>query len=175
MIQRALVLALTLALLACAPRTAPTVAVVPFASPELSSGVRAGHVAITGQPTPAALRALAAEGFTTVVSLRDVAELDWDEQAVVDSLGMRFVRIPVPLPLEPITTAQVAALDQVLRTGDGPVLLHCAAGVRAAVLWARWMETAHGADPAVTLPQVERAGIRLPESAVARMLGNPGR
>lgn len=163
---------LLLALLpACAQRAAPLPDLVPFATPGIEHAARAGAIVLGGQPSPAALRRLADSGFRTIVSTRAATELDWDEEAAVEALGMRFVRIPIPLPLTPVTPEQVEALDRVLAAERGPVFLHCAAGIRAAVLWAVWRREAHAVDPAATLRQVEEAGLPLSPGAVRRLLG----
>src|SRR5207247_7849238 len=54
---------------------------------------------VTGQPTERALRALKAQGVTTVVNLRTPEEMTrnvpFDEAALVASLGMQYVYLPV--------------------------------------------------------------------------------
>jgi len=170
--MKRLSLFLAVALLsACGDRSATVPDLVPFDAPGFPQGAQSGDVVLGGQPTPGALRALADRGYTTIVSTRTAAELDWDERAVVESLGMRFVRIPIPLPATPVGAAQVAALDRVLAAPDGPVLLHCAGGTRAAVLWAVWRSRAHGVDAAVTLQQAEQAGMKLVQPVVGQLLG----
>jgi uncharacterized protein (TIGR01244 family) len=159
---------------ACGDRTVAVPDLVPFVVPGFAHGARSGDVVLGGQPTPGVLRAFADSGYATIVSTRTGEELDWDERAVVESLGMRFVRIPIPLPVTPITAAQVAALDSVLAAPGGPVLLHCAGGTRAAVLWAVWRSQTYGVDAAVTLHQAEQAGMKLVQPVVGQLFGAGG-
>jgi uncharacterized protein (TIGR01244 family) len=174
MLRSSLLLAIAL-LGACGDRTAAVPELVPFTAPGFAHCAQAGDLVIGGQPAPGALRQLAERGFATIVSTRTADELDWDEQAVVESLGMRFVRIPVPLPVAPVTPQQVAALDSVLTTDGGPIFLHCAVGTRAAVLWAVWLSETHGTDPTATLERAKQAGVRLVQPAVVTMLRSDSR
>ena len=53
---------------------------------------------IGGQPTEKALRELRAKGVTTVVNLRmpeEMAQVGFDEAALVKELGMKYVHIPM--------------------------------------------------------------------------------
>src|SRR5436305_1813612 len=53
---------------------------------------------IAGQPTEKALRELRAKGVTTVVNLRmpeEMAQIGFDEAALVKELGMTYVYIPM--------------------------------------------------------------------------------
>ncbi len=108
----------------------------------------------SAQPSQAQLQALADAGVKHIVSLRPVSELDWDEQAVVESLGMTFHRVPVDVP-NGINQNNAESLSQVLANiGDESALLHCASGNRVGAMVA----LKHGADTgdietAVTLGQ----------------------
>lgn len=92
---------------------------------------------VSGQPSKADLVALAERGVTTVVCMRsdeEMAELEFDEPAAVEALGMTYVHIPMGRDhgYEP---HQVARLNAVLDSTDGPVYLHCGSGYRARQLW----------------------------------------
>src|SRR5262245_48922657 len=53
---------------------------------------------IGGQPTEKALRDLKAKGVTTVVNLRmpeEMAQIGFDEAALIKTLGMNYVHIPM--------------------------------------------------------------------------------
>jgi uncharacterized protein (TIGR01244 family) len=89
-----------------------------------------------GQPTTEDLELLRARGVTTVVSLRSEAEeVDFDEAAKAEELGMSFIRIPVSTSqgLDP-ATAQY--LRQRLDAASGPVFLHCGSGNRVGGMYA---------------------------------------
>src|SRR5204863_2347980 len=84
---------------------------------------------IGGQPTEKALRELRAKGVTTIVNLRmpeEMAQVGFDEAALVKELGIKYVQIPMngtaknpyrPKELDTFTAAMAAA--------DGKVLPDC--------------------------------------------------
>jgi len=101
-------------------------------------------VFIGGQPTERALRELKAQGVTTVVNLRSPIEMErsvsYDEAALVKSLGMRYVYLPMrgtpDLPYAPQAVKDFAAA---MKAADGKVLLHCTIAWRASHLWAAYL------------------------------------
>jgi uncharacterized protein (TIGR01244 family) len=101
-------------------------------------------VFISGQPTERALRDLRAQGVTTVVNLRTPPEMTksvpFDEAAVVRSLGMEYVNIPVrgtaDMPYSPEALKSFAAA---MASAKGKVLLHCTVAWRASHMWAAYL------------------------------------
>jgi len=110
----------------------------------LAAADRVGDIIIAGQPTERALRELQAAGVTTVVNLRTPPEMTrnvpFDEGALVRSLGMTYVTIPVrgdsAYPYAPETITHFA---DAVRASKGKVLLHCTVGWRASHLWAAYL------------------------------------
>jgi uncharacterized protein (TIGR01244 family) len=106
---------------------------------------REGRVYIGGQPGHDTLLELPARGVTCVVNLRTPDEMDnrervpFDEAALVDSLGVEYVNIPLGGDEHPYTPAAVAAFADVLSRHEGPVLLHCTVAWRASHLWAAYL------------------------------------
>ncbi len=144
---------------------------VPCDMDEIQYCARTGDVYIGGQPSEGALESFAARGVTTVVSTRAEDEIEWDEQAKVEALGMRFVRIPMPGPVSEISDEQVMRLDSVLEQSQQPILLHCGSGNRVSGLWAAWLAAERGVEPAEALRLAEKAGLRSVKPAVERRLG----
>lgn len=165
-------LALTVA---CGDRGAPPPELAPCQAPGVPRCVLAGDLILSAQPTPDGLRYLAGRGFTTVVSTRGLAELNWDERAVVESLGMRFVQIPMENPVWEITDAQVARLDSVLTHREGPILLHCHSANRTAALWGAWLAEKQGVAPAAALDLATLAGMTGVRPTLERRLMHRGR
>ena len=130
-------------------------------------------MAVAGQPTPEALRALGEMGFRTVVNLRSEKEGPADEQALVEALGLRYVSIPVTV--DSFSLGDVLALEKILDDpAASPVLVHCASSNRVGAAWAviqarkgKSLEEAEAAGRA--------AGLQSPqmEAAVRRVLGVP--
>jgi uncharacterized protein (TIGR01244 family) len=99
---------------------------------------------VAGQPTERALREMRDQGVTTVVNLRTPEEMtrnvDFDEQAIVAQLGMRYVHLPVrggaEYPYSPETLTKFA---EAVSKANGKVLLHCTVAWRASHLWAAYL------------------------------------
>lgn len=125
--------------------TPPDPVVLDTAGMFLARFVQVGDdVFIGGQPTERALRELRERGVTTVVNLRSPEEMTrsvrYDEEALVRSLGMRYVHLPMrgteALPYSP---EAVQAFAEAMETADGKVLLHCTIAWRASHLWAAYL------------------------------------
>ncbi|UUS15511.1 sulfur transferase domain-containing protein [Stenotrophomonas sp. CD2] len=81
---------------------------------EVRPGLYAG-----GQPSAVQLQALAAQGVRTVIDLRQPGEdRGFDETRVAESLGLRYVRIPVA-GAEGLDAANVRAVHQALQQSQG--------------------------------------------------------
>jgi uncharacterized protein (TIGR01244 family) len=99
---------------------------------------------IAGQPTEKALRAMKAQGVTTVINLRmpeEMAQLPFDEKKLVDELGMKYVHIPMrggngDMAYSPATLARFTTA---MKSADGKVLLHCTIAWRASHIWAAYL------------------------------------
>ena len=98
---------------------------------------------IAGQPTADGIRQLHDQGVTTVVNLRtpsEMARIGFDEAALVASLGMTYVYLPVRgdslYPYSPATLDKLAAA---MKDAKGGVLLHCTVAWRASHLWAAYL------------------------------------
>jgi uncharacterized protein (TIGR01244 family) len=91
-------------------------------------------VIIAGRVDLKALRA-ASDGDVLVVDLRTEAEGTPEEAAAAAELGLHYENIPVSSA--EIDPAQVRALADVLNGAgdDALVVVHCASGNRAAMLW----------------------------------------
>lgn len=96
----------------------------------------AGNVILAGQPSEAALAELSKRGFKTIVSLRGVGEERYDEAAVCEKLGMKFVRLPIQNPndVSPKLLRDVARILALAKPGAG-VMLHCASANRVGAVW----------------------------------------
>ena len=90
------------------------------------------RLSTSGQPTEDELRAVAREGFEVVINLAlhdDPRYSLRDETGLVQSLGMRYVHIPVQFaaPTEADLDAFIAAMEQ---HRARRILVHCAANKR---------------------------------------------
>ena len=160
-------------LLACADRSSETVVAdpTPCTIGGLDSCAAVGNVVIGSQPSQAVLEYLAAQGYETIVSTRAPDEIDWDEQAAVEALGMKFVNIPMGAPVEAISDEQVATLAEVMESGEGRMLLHCGSGNRVAGLWGAWLAEYKDVDSAEALRLAELGGMTRVRPVVEQRLG----
>ncbi|MDG2525050.1 sulfur transferase domain-containing protein [Stenotrophomonas sp. HITSZ_GD] len=111
-----------------------------------------------GQPDEATLRALAAQGVTTVIDLRGAEEpRGYAEADTARALGLRYIALPVA-GAQDITPANAQALQSALDTAQGPVLLHCASGNRVGALLALSAH-ARGASDEEALAEGRAAGL----------------
>ncbi len=98
---------------------------------------------IGGQPTEKALRDLKARGVTTVVNLRmpeEMAQVGFDEAALIKELGIRYVHIPMRGSAEnPYGPKELDAFTAAMASADGKVLLHCTVAWRASHMWAAYL------------------------------------
>lgn len=90
---------------------------------------------IGGQPSPEQIAAIQEAGYRTVVTLRPHSERgDEGEQAAVERLGMKFVRIPVA-GAPGLTEDNARALAKTLAEEDAlPAVVHCSTGQRVSAL-----------------------------------------
>lgn len=87
----------------------------------------------SGQPTEEQLGVLADAGIMHIISLRTEGEIDWDEAAVVESLGMEFHSLPVSGAT--LNSENAQSLENLLASLDGqPTLLHCGSSNRVGAL-----------------------------------------
>jgi len=136
----------------------------------VSSGVVTPVDGITaaGQPDEAALKVFAERGYTTVIDLRTAGEdRGMDEPAVVESLGMDYVSLPIGR--DSITYDSARKLDALIRDADGPVLVHCGSSNRVGALLALRKSLA-GADDDDALAYGKDGGLSSLEGRVKEVL-----
>jgi len=106
---------------------------------------KVGDLYISGQPTAEAFAKLKSEGVTTVINLRTDSEMSnrenirFDERAVVDSIGMKYIHIPLGGPDSPYNNEALIKFANALKDADGKVLLHCTSGRRASYMYAAYL------------------------------------
>ncbi|MBV1889359.1 MAG: hypothetical protein KUG67_03845, partial [Proteobacteria bacterium] len=100
---------------------------------------RDGRIIFAGQPSEEDLRAFAAMGGKIVLNTRTQSEVDklsYDEAALCEELGLMYAHIPVSS--SKLTAMEPFALSELLKQtqgADGPLLMHCGSGSRAAMLY----------------------------------------
>jgi uncharacterized protein (TIGR01244 family) len=119
---------------------------------------------IAGQPTEKALRDLKAKGVTTVINLRmpqEMAQVGFDEAALLKELGLNYVHIPMRgTPENPYGPKQLDEFAAALEAAQGKVLLHCTVAWRASHLWAAYLIRDRGVPVSDALAQTRRINLR---------------
>ncbi len=110
----------------------------------LAKLVRVGDdVFIAGQPSAEGLREMKRRGVATVVNLRSPPEMErlgFDEAALVEELGMRYVYLPMRAGTTwPYSPEALRDFAEVMKSADGKVLLHCTIAWRASHLWTAYL------------------------------------
>jgi len=123
-----------------------------------------------GQPTPEVLAAAAEAGYQTIVSLRPDGEIDWDEAAEVERLGMNFVSLPIA-GVSDMGREAVGELEALLSDSEQkPVMIHCGSGNRVGALFAVKAFHLEGLDLEEALAVGRTAGLTQMEGAVRAVL-----
>lgn len=113
-----------------------------------------GDLTISGQPDSASFVRLKADGVTTVINLRTAQEManrsmvPFDEQALVEGLGMKYIHIPLGGAETPYTQEALRKFADTLNAAHGKVLLHCTVAWRASHMFAAYLIRYQGMPPA---------------------------
>ena len=142
--------------------TAPTVAQVtgPQSWGSADNVMHIENLYFSEQPDQAGLQAARANGITTIVNLRGPQELDWDESAIVNDAGMRYINIPISGrsdTLDPNVMQQISTTIESL-AGEN-VLVHCASGNRAAAWYATHLVDRRGMSESQATSIAESVGL----------------
>lgn len=120
----------------------------------------AGRITFSGQPTEEEIRAFAAAGGKVVINNRTESELKripFDEQALVESLGMTYVHTPMSSAI--FDDTQSASLAQTLNSTTGPVLMHCGSGSRSATVYGMYLIKDQGMNKNDAIETAQQLGM----------------
>jgi uncharacterized protein (TIGR01244 family) len=121
------------------------------------------HVAVTGVLGPADIAQVAVMGFKAIVSNLPDGEssaypTSQDEAEGAAAAGLGFRHIPTG-KADIFSERVVGGMVEALVALEGPVLLHCASGIRSALAWAAAAARVQGADS--VLATLRAAGFNL--------------
>ncbi len=144
-------------------------AALPFAWPQQETGnpglPRFARVADglyrSGQPDEAGFRYLAQLGIRTVIDLRGPGERAAAERALVESLGMRYVNVPLSGWRRPRDEEMQRILTIIADPASRPVLVHCRRGAdRTGVVIALYRVLFEGWEPERAYREMRAFGFR---------------
>jgi len=117
-----------------------------------------GRLYFSGQPDQAGLAAARGAGVDVVINLRAPGELDWDEKAAVEALGMEYHNVPIDGAR--FTTDAIERIDALVAADEErKVYLHCSSSNRVGGWLAIHLATRDGLDEEAALAVARRAGI----------------
>ena len=116
-------------------------------------------------PQPSAQDLLEARqiGIQTVIDMRMPGETATPNADMVRTKGMTYVNLPVNKMA--LSVQQIDELGEVIQRTQGPHLLHCATGTRAALLLALGRAKQNGWTASRTFEEAETMGFDLQASA----------
>jgi uncharacterized protein (TIGR01244 family) len=119
--------------------------------------------AVTSALAPEDFAAAAAMGFRSVLSNRPDGEAEGQMSAREESVhawraGLKFRHVPAP-KLDIFTDEVVETMGDAVASLDGPILAHCASGLRSAIAWAATSARTQNVD--CVLAALAKAGFDL--------------
>tara|TARA_R110002167_G_scaffold361510_2_gene579917 strand:- start:465 stop:1019 length:555 start_codon:yes stop_codon:yes gene_type:complete len=124
----------------------------------------------SAQPTQDAFKGIAESGINVVVNLRPHSELDWNEQALVESLGMTYINLPISGATD-ITTKNAQALTTLLAELKGKqILVHCSSSNRVGALSSLSAYQNNGGDIDASVDEGKKWGLTRLETLVREKL-----
>lgn len=139
---------------AAVPEAPPSVAVAAPAAPAqstyLDKSLRIDRLIVGGQVLDADIAALKSAGVTRVINLRtpeEMQSLGFDEGTSLASQGLSYRQMPLGGSDFPYSPALLDAFAAEMAQNQGALVLHCASGGRAGMLYAAWLVKYQGQTP----------------------------
>ena len=118
------------------------------------------HLYFSDQPDAVALKMASKNGVVAVINLRDPKEMDWDEQAAAQGLGMKYYNIPIITASPSFDPKVIAQIEEAVAAQDhAPVLLHCSSSNRVGAWLAIHLADKHRMDKEQALAVGRKAGM----------------
>ncbi len=133
------------------------------------------HLFFSEQPDAAALQAARNHDVGVVINLREPSEMDWDEAAEAENLGMTYYNVPVAAEGSGLDQEAMQTISRLAQQhGDQKILLHCSSGNRAAAWLAVHLANDHGMTVEQSIALAQQAGLTKPnmETRVRNYLSN---
>ncbi|TBR13246.1 MAG: hypothetical protein EPO43_11240 [Rugosibacter sp.] len=121
------------------------------------------EIFIGPQPTEQDLQEAKQQGIRTVIDFRLPSETATSNETLTKSHGLAYVNIPVNKAA--LAANQIGDLDTAMKGKEGPFLLHCATGARAALLLSLSKAKQHGWTSEQAFAEAKRMGCDLKTSA----------
>lgn len=129
---------------------------------------QAGDLFFSGQFTPQDLRAIKDHQITRIITLRTDGEIDWNEQAAVENMGIEFIQVPFRTP-ESLTDDVFDSVRKLLNDQSKKTLFHCGSANRVGCVWLPFRVLDENVDLPTAILEAEKIGLNakfLKEKAV---------
>lgn len=131
----------------------------PYTWGSASNVTHVRHLWFSGQPDKQGFEVAKTNGVRVVINLREHSELDFDEQAIVESLGLTYYNVPIPTA-GPFPPQALDRIEELVRThADGQILLHCLSSNRVGGWLATHFVRKHGMSVDDALAIGKKTGI----------------
>ena len=120
----------------------------------------ASRITFSAQPSEEELRAFALAGGKVVINNRTEREMErvgFDEEALVESLGMMYAHVPSSSAI--FDGSQSQELAQILAHTQGPILMHCGSGSRSAQIYGMHLIKDQGMDKNEAIGTAQELGM----------------
>jgi len=119
-------------------------------------------VFLASKPEAADIEQAKKGGVVTVVNMRHASEHpDFDEAALVDSLGLNYHNPAWNGPDE-LTDAKIDETRELLRTAERPMLMHCSSANRVGAMWMAYRVLDEELDVEAAAAEAKVVGLRSP-------------
>ena len=117
-----------------------------------------GSIFFAGQVDEQGLERAKEAGVSVVLNLRDPSELNWDEQAAVEKLGMQYKNVPVTG--SSFSPEAFSAIEQLVADfKDDGILIHCGSSNRVGGWLTTHLVKSHGMPLEEAIEIGKRAGM----------------
>jgi len=120
-----------------------------------------GDVFLASQPSPDDFKQTSQSGIATVINQRHPDETQFNEQRIVENLGLQYYSIPWNGPNE-LTDEVFTRTRELLRTAKRPILLHCSSANRVGTIWLAYRVLDGGASVEQAIEEARTVGLRTP-------------
>lgn len=119
-------------------------------------------VFLAGQPDEAGFQAAKAGGVRTVINIRHDSEVEVDEKALVEGLGMIYLHLPWN-GAEELTDEVFDRTREMLKTAEKPILFHCKSANRVGATWLPYRVLDGGLALEAAVEEAKSVGLKSPE------------
>ena len=121
---------------------------------------RFGDTWLCGQPSAAEFRMAKENGIEVVITLRQDGEIDWNEEALVEQLGLKFHQVSFRTPASLTDAILDETLELMRQADETPTMLHCGSANRVGAIWLAHRVLHDGLDIATALDEAHEVGLR---------------